>query len=276
MRIIRFLDEKNRICFGQEKSESQIRLLVGGPDTGFIPTDQKAGVKKILAPVAPPAILCIGLNYHEHARETGMETPKYPVLFMKNPAAVTGPRDPILLPPSCMNPSQVDYEVELAVILKKAGKDVPVESALEHVLGYTVANDVSARKWQGKKGGGQWVRAKSFDTFCPLGPVLVTPEEIPDPQALALSCTLNGRSMQDGHTGDMIFSVAELISFLSQGTTLLPGTVILTGTPSGVGFKRTPPVYLQDGDQLELFVENIGTLKNPVRLQESGETSHLE
>ena len=269
MRIIRFLDENNRLCFGQEVSPGRVRLLEGELFSVLRPTEREAAVTKRLAPLDPPAILCIGLNYHEHARETGMDVPKFPVLFMKNPAAVIGPEDPVLLPPVCMQPPQVDFEVELAVVLKQAAKDVPVEQAMEYVLGYTAANDVSARKWQGKKGGGQWVRAKSFDTFCPLGPALVTPDEITDPQALGLSTTLNGQTMQSGSTSDMIFSVAELISFLSQGTTLLPGTVILTGTPSGVGFKRTPPVYLQDGDQLELKVERIGALNNPIRLQDS-------
>ncbi|MFW6055578.1 MAG: fumarylacetoacetate hydrolase family protein, partial [Thermodesulfobacteriota bacterium] len=245
--------------------DGQALILEGGLAEGFTETGRRAAVEKILAPVQAAVILGIGLNYHEHARETGLDVPKYPVLFMKNPASIVGPDDPIILPPSCMNPPQVDYEVELAVVLKKKARDVPLGKALDYVFGYSVGNDVSARRWQGVKGSGQWTRGKSFDTFCPLGPVLVTPDEIPDPQALALSCTLNGQIMQDGHTGDMIFSVAELIAFLSQSTTLLPGTVILTGTPSGVGFKRTPPVYLQDGDQLELSVEKIGTLRNPVR-----------
>ncbi|MCF8104577.1 MAG: fumarylacetoacetate hydrolase family protein [Desulfohalobiaceae bacterium] len=267
MRIIRFMDETGQVRFGHDHQDGQALVLEGGLAKGFTETGQRAGVTKILAPLQPAVILGIGLNYHEHARETGLEAPKYPVLFMKNPASVVGPEDSVILPPSCMNPPQVDYEVELAVVLKKKARDVPLDKALDCVLGYTVGNDVSARRWQGVKGSGQWTRGKSFDTFCPLGPVLVTPDEIPDPQALALSCTLNNEMMQNGHTGDMIFSVAELIAFLSQSTTLLPGTVILTGTPSGVGFKRTPPVYLQDGDQLELTVEKIGTLRNPVRAE---------
>ncbi len=267
MRIIRFVDEAGKIRFGHNHHDGKALVLEGGLLEGFTETGQQAGVKKFLAPIQAAVILGIGLNYHEHARETGLEVPKYPVLFMKNPASVVGPEDPVILPPSCMNPPQVDYEVELGVVLKKEARDVPVDQALDYVLGYTVGNDVSARRWQGVKDSGQWTRGKSFDTFCPLGPVLVSPDKIPDPQALALSCTLNSKIMQDGHTGDMIFSVAELIAFLSQSTTLLPGTVILTGTPSGVGFKRTPPVYLQDGDQLESTVERIGTLRNPVRAQ---------
>ncbi|HMA67689.1 MAG TPA: fumarylacetoacetate hydrolase family protein, partial [Desulfosalsimonadaceae bacterium] len=145
-----------------------------------------------------------------------------------------------------------------------AAKNVSADAALDYVKGYTAANDVSARSWQKNAGGGQWVRGKSFDTFCPLGPVLVTPEEIPDPGNLELTCILNGGTMQRGHTSDMIFSVSRLIAYLSEDTTLLPDTVILTGTPSGVGFTRKPPVYLEPQDILDTRIENIGTLENPV------------
>jgi 2-keto-4-pentenoate hydratase/2-oxohepta-3-ene-1,7-dioic acid hydratase in catechol pathway len=163
-----------------------------------------------------------------------------------------------------MDPLQVDYEVELAVIIGKAAKDVPTARAFDYVLGYTIGNDVSARRWQKHGGGGQWVRGKSFDTFCPLGPELVTKDLVPDPQQLRLQCFLNGELMQDANTADMIFSVAELIEYLSSGMTLLPGTVIMSGTPSGVGFARQPPVYLKPGDNLELKIDNLGTLRNPV------------
>ena len=169
--------------------------------------------------------------------------------------------------PSCMEPPEVDYEVELAVVIGKTAKDVTAAEALGYVLGYTVANDVSARRWQGARGSGQWVRGKSFDTFCPLGPELVTADELVDPQNLRLTCVLNGQVMQDANTSDMIFPVTELISFLSTGTTLLPGTVILTGTPSGVGYTRKPPVFLMPGDTVDMTVEGIGTLSNPVELQ---------
>ena len=183
---------------------------------------------------------------------------------MKNPAALNHPNDPILLPPSCLDPLQVDLEVELAVIIGRAAKDVSAARALDYVLGYTIGNDVSARRWQKFGGGGQWVRGKSFDTFCPLGPELVTTDIIPDPQHLRLQCLLNGEIMQDGNTSDMIFSVAALIEYLSDSMTLLPGTVIMSGTPSGVGFARKPPVYLKPGDSLELKIDNLGTLCNPV------------
>jgi 2-keto-4-pentenoate hydratase/2-oxohepta-3-ene-1,7-dioic acid hydratase in catechol pathway len=264
MRIIRFLDKNGHICFGHDHLNGEATLLAGNIFESLQDTGQRTAVMKLLAPVQPSAILCIGLNYSQHARETNAELPKYPVLFMKNPAALNHPCDPILLPPSCMDPLQVDYEVELAVIIGKAAKDVPTARAFDYVLGYTIGNDVSARRWQKHGGGGQWVRGKSFDTFCPLGPELVTKDLVPDPQQLRLQCFLNGELMQDANTADMIFSVAELIEYLSSGMTLLPGTVIMSGTPSGVGFARQPPVYLKPGDNLELKIDNLGTLRNPV------------
>lgn len=267
MRIIRFIDEAGHHQFGKDFENGQATLLEGDLITGLVETDKIGNVKKLLAPVVPPAIFGIGLNYHEHAKETGMEAPKYPVVFMKNPAAIANPEDPILLHPSCMQPPEVDYEAELAVVIGQAAKDVSTADALGYVLGYTAANDVSARRWQGRRGSGQWVRGKSFDTFCPLGPELVTADELQDPQNLRITCELNGQVMQDGNTGDMIFPVAELISFLSSGVTLLPGTVILTGTPSGVGFTRKPPVYLMPGDTVNVTLEGIGILSNSVELQ---------
>jgi 2-keto-4-pentenoate hydratase/2-oxohepta-3-ene-1,7-dioic acid hydratase in catechol pathway len=268
MRIVRFIDDKDQICFGCNYADGTAELLAGELFTGLKQTGARSTVKKLLAPVAPPAVFGIGLNYHKHAQETGLELPRYPIIFMKNPAAVTNPGDPILLHPSCMQPPEVDYETELAVVIGKAAKDVSAAEALNFVLGYTAANDVSARRWQGKRGGGQWMRGKSFDTFCPLGPELVTPDELSDPQNLRLTCAVNGQVLQDANTSDMIFPVAELISFLSTGTTLVPGSVILTGTPSGVGFTRKPPVFLMPGDTVEVTVEGIGTLSNPVALHE--------
>ena len=267
MRIIRFIDETGQQRFGKDFGNGQATLLAGDAITDLKETDQICKVKKLLAPVVPPAIIGIGLNYHQHAKEIGLEAPKYPVVFMKNPASIANPGDPILLHSSCMEPPEVDYEAELAVVIGQAAKNVSTDDALKHVLGYTAANDVSARRWQGRKGAGQWVRSKSFDTFCPLGPELITTDELQDPQNLRVTCELNGQVMQDGNTGDMIFPVAELISFLSTGATLLPGTVILTGTPSGVGFTRKPPVYLMPGDTVEVAVEGIGLLKNSVELQ---------
>lgn len=267
MHIVRFMDENGQDGYGHAYSNGKAMRLAGNLFTGLEETGENVNVKKILAPLVPSAILAIGLNYHRHAEETGSEIPRYPVLFMKNPASVTNPGDPILLHPSCMEPPEVDYEVELAVIIGKTTKDVSVAEALDYVLGYTVANDVSARRWLGKRGARQLVRGKSFDTFCPLGPELVTADELADPQNLRLTCVLNGQIMQDANTSDMIFPVAELISFLSTGTTLLTGTVILTGTPSGVGFTRKPPVFLMPGDTVDMTVERIGTLSNPVELK---------
>jgi 2-keto-4-pentenoate hydratase/2-oxohepta-3-ene-1,7-dioic acid hydratase in catechol pathway len=161
----------------------------------------------------------------------------------------------------------VDYECELAVVIGKRCKNASKADALKYVLGYTAANDVSARDWQNEKGGTQWCRAKTFDTFCPLGPALVTADEIPDPNSLKIKTVINGQTLQDWNTNDMIFNVAALIEFLSGSTTLLPGTLILTGTPHGVGFARTPPIWLKAGDTVNVEIERIGTLSNPVVME---------
>ena len=241
-------------------------LPLAGPFlTGPIePVGEPVPVGALLAPFDPPVILGIGLNYRAHALEQGKEPPQRPMLFMKNPAAACGPADDIRVPKVCQSPEQVDFECELAVVIGKPCRDVNLGNAMEFVLGYAAANDVSARWWQKHGGGGQFNRGKSFDTFCPFGPCVVTTDEIPDPGRLRLRTRLNGRVMQDSTTADLIFSVPELIVFLSQGTTLLPGTLILTGTPSGVGFARTPPVYMKDGDVVEVEVEGIGALRNRV------------
>ncbi len=190
---------------------------------------------------------------------------------MKSPGAVQDPGAPIELP-TALASHQVDYEAELAVVIGRRCKNVAVEEALTAVLGYSCANDVSARDWQKRPelGGGQWCRGKSFDTFAPLGPVLVSPAELPDPNALAIGTELNGERVQDGHTSDMIFSVAEIIAFLSGSTTLLPGTVILTGTPHGVGMAADPPRWLQAGDLVSVTIEGIGKLTNPIIEEGSG------
>ncbi|GAB6097977.1 hypothetical protein JCM14469_42310 [Desulfatiferula olefinivorans] len=260
MGIIRFEDETGRVRTGVEGKPGAAGIIM---EHGAL-TGETARIGRRLAPVDPRALICIGLNYRDHARETGAALPDFPVVFMKNPASVIGPGEPIVLPRSCRDPHQTDYEVELAVVIGKPAKNVSEDEALSYVKGYTVANDVSARIWQKKGGGGQWVRGKSFDTFCPLGPVLVPAKDIPDPNSLSLSLTLNGRVMQQGSTSDMIFSVKSLIAYLSEDTTLLPDTVILTGTPGGVGFTRTPPVFLRPGDHLSLTIESIGTLENQV------------
>ncbi len=263
MRIIRFLDDENREHYGLESKGESAEVLQGDLYAGLSPSGTTAPIAKLLAPIEPVNIYCIGLNYREHAAESGMDEPKLPIVFAKPTSALCHPEDPIRLP-ACQQDEEVDYECELAAIIGSPVRDVAVEDALDSVLGYTCANDVSARKWQLNAGGGQWIRGKGFDTFCPLGPVLVTADEIADPQDLGIKTILNGQTMQDHTTGDMIFSVAEIISFLSQDTTLLAGTVILTGTPQGVGFARQPPVWLKSGDEVTIELEGIGQLNNSV------------
>lgn len=263
MRIIRFIDGAHRVCNGALHPDGSVTILEGPLFGVLADTGREAVVGKLLAPLVPTAILCVGLNYRDHAKELQMAEPEFPVLFMKSPSSLANPDDPIVIPRSCERAPEVDYEVELAVVIGRQGKDIPTERALEHVLGYTIANDVSARICQ-KSNGGQWVRSKSFDTFCPMGPAIVTRDEIDDVQSLPLQCRVNGRLMQDGNTSDMIFPVARLISMLSRDMTLLPGTVILTGTPKGVGAGRTPQFFLSAGDRVELSIGSLGTLSNPV------------
>ena len=262
MKIIRFL-KAGRQQFGRLHDDGRTTLLEGDLFGGLRDTDQTARVERLLAPLDPRDILCVGLNYKLHAAETGAEPPAHPVLFMKNSGAVQNPGDPIVLPRR-LRSDQVDYECELAVVIGTRCHNVDRSDALRHVLGYTCANDVSARDWQRNGGGGQWCRGKTFATFCPLGPALVTPDEIPDPNTLAIRTIVNGRTLQDWNTNDMIFDVPQLIEFLSASMILNPGTVILTGTPHGVGVARTPQVFLQPGDSVTIEIEKIGSLTNPV------------
>lgn len=263
MKILRYRDHCGTIHHACELPDGSFEVLEGIPWSDWTPSGRKADVREILAPLDPVAILCIGLNYRRHAEETGARIPQFPVLFCKNPAAVQAPSQPVEIP-TFLASHQVDYECELAVVIGKPCKNATPENALDFVAGYTCANDVSARDWQKDFGGSQWCRGKSFDTFCPLGPRLVTPEEIPNPNALQIRTFLNGEIMQDSNSSDMIFSVAEIIAFLSGSTTLLPGTVILTGTPEGVGMARKPPVWLKSGDEVAVEIEGIGRLTNPV------------
>jgi 2-keto-4-pentenoate hydratase/2-oxohepta-3-ene-1,7-dioic acid hydratase in catechol pathway len=266
MKIIRYEDHQGRVQFGQLHPDESLTRLEGDPFSGVVDTREPATVARRRAPIQPTDILGIGLNYRRHAEEGKQAVPEYPVLFMKNVGAVQDPDAPILLPRR-LRSDAVDYECELAVVIGKPCRNVAREAALQYVLGYTCANDVSARDWQIKWGGGQWCRGKTFATFCPLGPCLVTPDEIPDPNALHIRTTLNGQTMQDWTTADMIFDVPTLIAFLSGSTLLLPGTVILTGTPHGVGAARKPPVFLQPGDHVSIEIERIGTLHNPVEAE---------
>jgi len=263
MKIVRIQDSSGQTIVARQHDDGGLTVVEGDLSSGFRDTGKPAGKGKLLAPVDPRALLCIGLNYRKHAEEGGKPIPDQPVLFMKTVSAVQNPGDPIMLP-RALRSDAVDYECELAVVIGRPCKNVKAAQALDYVAGYTCANDVSARDWQIKWGGGQWCRGKTFDTFAPLGPCLVTPDEIPDPNALQIRTRLNGDVMQDWSTGDMIFNVPTLIEFLSGSTTLQPGTVILTGTPHGVGAARTPPIYLKAGDTVEIEIEKIGTLSNPV------------
>jgi 2-keto-4-pentenoate hydratase/2-oxohepta-3-ene-1,7-dioic acid hydratase in catechol pathway len=264
MRIIRFLDSLEQVHYGVEQGDGTALRIEGSIFGNHTVTHQKVPVRKVLAPVVPAAIICIGLNYTKHMMEMGAAKPEFPVVFMKNPASVQNTGDAIVLP-GHLKSEQVDWECELAVVISKRAKNVSRAAALDYVLGYTAANDVSARDWQKQWGGGQWCRGKSFDTFCPLGPALVTKEDLPAGAAgLKIRTLVNGVVRQDSDTSDMIFDVAALVEFLSGSTTLLPGTVILTGTPGGVGVGMKPPVFLKAGDEVMVEVEGIGELRNRV------------
>ncbi len=263
MKIIRYQDPLGAVHYASQEADGTAREISGDLFGHFEVTDRPAQVHKLLAPVAPTNLLCIGLNYRHHAEESRSPIPQFPVLFLKANTAVQNPNDPIVLPRHLAS-EEVDYECELAVVIGKACKNVAREQALDYVLGYTCANDVSARDWQVKRGGGQWCRGKTFDTFAPLGPCLALKDEIPNPSQLRIRTILNGKVMQDWNTGDMIFDVPALIEFLSGSTTLAPGTVILTGTPHGVGMARKPPVWLKPGDSVTIEIDRIGALVNPV------------
>lgn len=264
MKIIRYQDASGKVHLAAEQSGGSYLLIEGELFGKYKVTREKAKIKKILAPVTPVMIWCIGQNYRQHAKEVGMGVPEYPVVFAKGANAVQHPGEPIVLPAGAKS-TEVDYEAELVVVIGKKCKDVPKEKALDYVAGYTCGNDVSARDWQLKKGGSQWCRGKSFDTFAPLGPCLVTSDSIGNPGELRIQTILNGRTVQDANTNDLIRDVPTLIEFLSQSTTLLPGTAIFTGTPQGVGMAQRPPLWLKHGDEVSIAIDNIGTLTNPVR-----------
>lgn len=262
MKIIRF-PFRGGTRFGILEDE-EAYPCIGNPFVGLEPESRPIPAEglKLLCPVEPPNVVCIGLNYRRHAEESGVPFPKVPQFFLKPTTAVCGPEDSIVLP--LQDPDSVDYEVELAIVIGKRARHVPEEAVPKVVLGYTIGNDVSARGAQFEDI--QWTRAKSFDSFCPLGPCIET-EVAPD--RLDLVCRVNGRTVQHSNTSDMIFPTRQLVFFISDCMTLLPGTVILTGTPEGVGFARTPPIYLRHGDMVECEIENIGVLSNPVILEQS-------
>jgi 2-keto-4-pentenoate hydratase/2-oxohepta-3-ene-1,7-dioic acid hydratase in catechol pathway len=206
-------------------------------------------------------VICIGKNYADHAREMGGEPPEIPVVFSMFPSAIIGPGDNVVLPRIS---SQVDYEAELVVVIGKPGRHIARERAMDHVFGYCCGNDISARDWQKGKPGGQWLLGKTFDTFAPLGPFLVTKDEVKDPHQLDVCCRLNGEVMQNSNTSKLIFQIDFLISHLSQFITLAPGDLIFTGTPPGVGAGRKPPLFLKPGDTVEVEIESVGVLANPI------------
>ena len=278
MRVMRVALHDGRVVLGRVEDGAVVPVLAEeeqGPDVLVRALDagiDLARARPCAAPVAisevrplaplqrPRKIVAIGLNYLEHARETNSPVPERPLVFAKFPSSIIDPGEPIRF--RMADTTQVDWEAELGVVISRRCRDVSARDAPTHVLGYCNLNDVSARDAQ--LGDGQWVRGKSFDGFCPMGPMLVGPEEIADPQRLRIMCRVNGITMQSSTTVDMIFSVAELIVYLSRFMTLEPGDVIATGTPFGVGMSRTPPVWLADGDVVEVEVEGLGILRNPV------------
>lgn len=264
MKLIRFGDNKGRVCIGEPISEGEARLIEGDLFGSFKVTSQTAKVKRLLVPVTPVNVIAVGLNYRRHAAESGAQVPAEPLVFVKLTTSVIGPGEPIVLPAAA--PDEVDYEAELAVVIGTKARKVSEADALKYVLGYTCANDVSARDCQIRRDK-QWARAKAFDTFCPLGPCLLIDPAV-NPNSLPIRSRLNGEVMQNSNTADMIFSVPFLVSYLSQQFTLLPGTVIVTGTPEGVGCARKPPVYLRPGDSISVEIDGIGTLTNPVAADE--------
>jgi 2-keto-4-pentenoate hydratase/2-oxohepta-3-ene-1,7-dioic acid hydratase in catechol pathway len=260
LKIVRFAADSQPPCYGVLESNFTIKLIEGDIFGRWKQTTREIDFKavELLAPVEPPNILAIGRNYRGHVAEAGEATPKAPILFIKANTALAGPNQPILLPRIASN--EVDYEAELVVVLGRRAHNVSESEALDYVLGYTCGNDVSARDCQHRIDK-QWARGKSFDTFAPLGPWIETDL---NSDSLAIRCRLNGETMQSSSTRDLIFNTRHLISYLSECMTLKPGTVIMTGTPAGVGFTRRPPVFLKAGDVVEVEIEGIGTLRNPV------------
>lgn len=259
MKIVRY--QKNKEIFYGVFNNKYIQRVEGNIYQSIQYSNIKDSIDevKLLAPVAPPNIIAIGLNYRKHAKESGMAYPDKPVIFLKATSSVIGPEDNIVLPE--MAPKEVDYEAELVIVIGKKAKNIEIDEVDNYILGYTCGNDVSARDCQLRLDQ-QWARGKSFDTFCPIGPWIET--ELPDPDNCRIMSRLNGKVMQDSNTSDLIFNTKELVSYCSKNFTLYPGTIIMTGTPEGVGFARKPPVFLKSGDIIEIEIEYIGKLINKV------------
>jgi len=245
------------------------RLLAGGPEmlarvgkaVATQPSRALPEAERVPPIPSPEKIICVGLNYADHAREGGREPPEEPIIFGKYPSAALAHEQTIELPPISQ---EVDYEAELVAVIGRPGRHIPEDQAAEHVAAYCCGNDVSARDWQFNHTGGQWLLGKTFDTFAPFGPYLVTADEVLDPDKLDIRLRLNGQVMQDSNTEQLIFSIPRLIAHVSQFFTLQPGDLLFTGTPPGVGFARQPQVFLKPGDMLEVEIDGLGTLRNPV------------
>jgi len=247
-----------RQLLGSPELLDAARQLAGRPGGERVPVASA----RLHAPVHDPQkIVCVGLNYRDHAAESKMPIPKEPVLFSKFPTALVGHGEPIEIPGVS---TKVDYEVELVIVIGKRGRRIREAAAMDHIAGYCVGHDVSARDWQLEKDGKQWMVGKTFDTFAPVGPTLVTRDEVPDPHSLGIRLRLNGKTMQDSSTAQMVFSVAQLVAYASIVFTLEPGDLIFTGTPPGIGHALNPPVYLKAGDMVEAEVDTLGVLRNPV------------
>ncbi|KAJ5783015.1 2-keto-4-pentenoate hydratase [Penicillium paradoxum] len=247
--------------------EIAVYVINGTAFDGHV-TNEIMHVKQLLSPVSREDcnyIRCLGLNYMDHAKEASLPIPKAPILFTKPRTALIGPYPAAINVPKCAQDGTSDYEAELCLVIGKTGRDIPEEEALDYVLGYTASNDVSARTMQLMTT--QWCFSKGLDGSCPIGPVLVSSSVIQDPQALSIRAIHNGATVQDGHTKDMIFSIKKQISYLSQGTTLEAGTIFLTGTPAGIGYFHNPRVVLNDGDEISVEIDQIGTLVNKVRYE---------
>jgi 2-keto-4-pentenoate hydratase/2-oxohepta-3-ene-1,7-dioic acid hydratase in catechol pathway len=261
MKIARFIHD-GKIRFGVLEERIRIieeKSILNAANKEDLDIGDIVEPEKWLPPVIPGKIICLGLNYYDHAKEARMKIPKYPILFSKAVSSLVGHKDPIIPP---LGNTKVDYEVELAVIIGKKGKNIEKEDTMDYVCGYTILNDVSERAAQFEDG--QWFRGKSFDTFCPLGPYLVTKDEIPNPHNLKLETYVNKELRQSSNTNNLIFKIPEIVSFCSMSMTLYPGDVIATGTPGGVGIFYDPPKLLKPGDKVTLVIEKIGKLENPV------------
>ncbi|KAK5987576.1 Fumarylacetoacetate hydrolase domain-containing protein 2 [Cladobotryum mycophilum] len=275
-RLVRFLARDGRTYLGDailpqgitDTAKAQRARIIEGDIFGkYQVTNQEIGIHQLLSPLEPSqlkTVRCLGLNYAKHAKESNMPEPKYPVLFYKPATSLSGPVDPIPVPQMAQEGSGLDHECELVIIIGKKAFEVSESEALDYVLGYSVGNDVSHRDWQIKHGGTQWSHGKAFDGWAPFGPGIVSGEVVKDPQALNIWTKVNGETVQNGNTSDMIFGVKKTVSLLSRGVTLMPGDVIFTGTPEGVGMGRKPPVWLKQGDVVEVGLDQVGTCVNTV------------